>query len=972
MPLSSTQMRLWFLHLLEPDSPFYSHGVVVRLSGPLDADALQHSLDEVVLRHESLRTTFSQDDSRPVQLVHAEGGVTLGLHDLRGLSPAEAESEVGRLVAEETRQPFDLETGPLLRAALVRLSEGEHVLLLVTHHLVSDEWSLGVLLRELAALYEARLANRRAVALPELPLQLADYAMWEHELTQGDELAGQLEYWRGALEGAPASLDLPADRPRTHAGAHDPATRLLTLDANIVERLRELGRREGVTLFMTLLAALDLLLYRYTGQEDFVVGTRLAGRTRSETEGLIGPLANMLPLRARLSDDMTFRELLRGVRETTLAAYARQDVPFVKLVEALEPEHDLSRHPIFQVALNVENLRTGALARFGAAEVTSLDISRPPSGLDLEFTFRESGDRLDLLAVYDRATFDDGTLERLLGHYRVILESVSHDPDRRLGDIEVLTEEERERILFEWNRAARDYPRDRLLHELFEEQAARTPEAPAVWTAEDEVLTYAELDERASRLAGRLRGMGVGPETLVGVLLERSADAVVAMLAALKAGGAFLHLDPSLPHERLAYMLEDARPSGVLTHGRLRDLVPESGAVVVLLDSPPDGEGGVALPHGAGAAHPDNAAYVIYTSGSTGRPKGVTVPHVAVVGRLLCAQAELECSAEDSVLHAAPPGSGSALREIFLALRSGARLVVPRADVLHDASRLRRFVAEQGVTVLDLTPTALRELLLVVPGREEGGPRVVVSSGEALPPELTRLFSEQCGGRLHNFYGTAETATHAASRPCEPAHAEAGRVPVGRPAGNTHMYILERHLRPVPIGVAGELYIGGHAAARGYLHRPALTAERFGPDPFSGEPGARLYRTGDLARFRPDGEIELLGRSDRQLKVRGFRVELGEVEAALTRHPSVREAVVVAREAVAGETRLVAYVVGEDEFDEGELRASLAERLPHYMLPSAIVRLDSLPLTREGRVDRRALPAPPEGVEPPAWLPRKD
>jgi len=955
-PLSFTQQRLWFLDQLEPGLSIYNIPMPMRVSGPLRTHALERALNEILRRHEVLRTTFSAAGDEPVQVVSPFEPLVLPVTDLSALPDEERAAAARRIVSEQAREPFDLESGPPVRVSLLRLGEEEHVVLVVIHHIVFDGWSMGVMVKEFSALYDAFLRGARRSPLPELPIQYADYAVWQREQLSGERLEKRLAYWREHLAGAPPTLELPADfvcpAQRSFKGAGEG----LLLTSAPADALRSLARREGVTLFMTLLAAFQALLHRYSGQDRVVVGTPIAGRDRGEIEGLIGFFANTLVLHTDLSGDPTFRELLGRVREVSLGAYAHQDVPFEKLVEELQPDRDAGRNPLFQVTFSLQNEPGGNLSAPGL-KVDSQEFDYQSARFDLECNTWEHGHDIRGLLTYSDDLFRAETVGRMARHFERLLEGVAADPDRRLSALPLLGEEERRRLLVEFNDTRAEFPEGLSLHRLFEEQAARTPEAAAV-VAGGAVITYGELDARANRLARHLRSLGVGAESVVGVLLERSAEMVVALLGVLKAGGAYLPLDSTYPADRLAFMLEDSRARLLVTEEGLRGLLP--GAPLVLSLDSDEGREAVAA-EGAGALPPaaasENAAYVIYTSGSTGRPKGVVVPHAAICNHMLWMQRELPLVPSDAVLQKTPFGFDASVWEFYAPLLVGARLVMASPGAHLDPALLAEEAAASGVTILQLVPSLLRVLL-----EEEGlgrcaALRRVFCGGEALGEDLVEALHGRLDGvELYNLYGPTEATIDSTFRRCEPG---AGRVGIGRPVANARAYILDRAHGPAPVGVPGELYVAGAGLSRGYLNRPALTAERFLPDPFSAEPGARMYRTGDLARYLADGDIEFLGRVDQQVKLRGFRIELGEIEASLLRREGVREAVVVVREDVPGDQRLVAYVVaGEVGLNTAELRLALRTELPEYMVPSQFVVLDALPLTPNGKVDRKALPAP--------------
>jgi amino acid adenylation domain-containing protein len=957
LPLSYAQERLWFLEHFGV-GPAYDMPGALRLEGALDVGALDRSFGEVVRRHEVLRTRFEVVDGDPVQVIDGIDGFRLGMMDLSELGKEEREAQARRLAREDAEQPFDLARGPLFRAMLVRLAAVEHVLLVNMHHIVSDGWSLGVLVREIGALYGAYVAGRSS-PLPELAVQYADYAVWQRGWLKDEALAQQVGYWKERLSGAPAALDLPTDRPRPSVQSFKGAVHGFELSRELTTALARLARAEGATLYMVLLAAFQVLLRRYSGQEDIVVGSPIAGRRRYELEGLIGFFVNTLALRTDLSGDPSFRELLKRVKEVALGAYAHQDLPFEKLVEVLQPVRDLSRSPLVQVCFALQNM-PGETLQLPGLELQWVGVEGLSSKFDLSVFMFETVEGLGGHIEYATALFDASTIDRFVDHFETLLEGIVAGPDRRISELPLLSVAERHQLVAEWNGTAADYPGDRCLHELFTAQAAKTPDAVAV-IFEGQQLTYAELDRRSNQLAHHLRGLGIGPETVVGICVERSLEMVVGLLGILKAGGAYLPLDPSYPQERLAFMLEDARASILVTQAALLQQLPAHAAQVVRLDADHEEIARQSTAAPASNVGPDNLAYVIYTSGSTGKPKGVMNTHCSIVNRLWWMQDAYDLTPADRVLQKTPFGFDVSVWEFFWPLMFGARLIVARPAGHKDPSYLADLVWHEGVTIMHFVPSMLQEFLEVADLVCCGSLRDVVCSGEALPVDTQNKFLAQLPSRLHNLYGPTEAAVDVSAWHCKLTPGST-HVPIGHPINNISLYVLDRLLEPVPIGVAGELYIGGVGLARGYLGRPGLTAERFVPSPF--REGERLYRTGDLARWRSDGELEYLGRIDQQVKLRGYRIELSEIEATLATHPDVRQAVVVAREDEPGEKRLVAYVVAQADaaLERNGLRAHLKMSLPDYMVPFAFVMLAALPLTPNGKVDRRALPVPEAGA----------
>ena len=949
-PLSFAQQRLWFIEQLELGAHAYNSARAARLRGPLDTAVLRQSMGDIVERHESLRTSFTATDGRPVQVIARTLSLPLPIADLSGFPEDEREAQAQHLAVEEIRRPFDLTRAPLLRVRLLRLGPEEHILILTMHHIVSDEWSQGVLFRELAALYEAHLAGTPATLRP-LPIQYADYAVWQREWLQGERLERELTYWRERLQGSPPVLELPTDRPRPPVQTFRGARQSLLLPGGLGPKLRAISRSEKATLFMTLLAAFQALLARYTGQDDIVVGSPIAGRTRTETEGLIGFFVNTLVLRTDLSGDPTFRELLRRVREVAFGAYDHQDLPFERLVEELQPERSLSHSALLQVMFSLQNAPAPTPSLAGL-EVEPEPVERGVAKFDLSFFLRDDVEGLRALLEYNTDLFDAGTITRLLGHFRTLLEGIVTDPDRRLSELPLLTELERHQALVEWNATDAELPRETTVHGLFEAQAARTPDAIAV-TFEGQALSYRELDQRTNRLARLLQERGVGPEVCVGLCVERSPDMMVGLLAILKAGGAYLPLDPTYPRERLELMLADAAVPVLVTQRALLETLPTGTAAAVCVDAEDrEPASGSEAPVDSGVTG-EQLAYVIYTSGTTGRPKGVQITHRSAVNLLTSLARVPGLGPQDTMFAVSTLTFDVATFELLLPLIVGARVAICPREAAMDGRLLSAALARAGATAMHATPTTWR---LLVESGWTGAPLLkALSGGEALPAALAAELLARCA-QLWDIYGPTETTICSATAPVRVG------VPLwlGNLIANTRLYLLDRYLMPVPIGVPGELYIAGAGVARGYLGRPGLTADRFLPDPFSQAPGARMYRTGDVMRRRPDGGLEFLGRTDHQVKLRGFRIELGEIEAVLAQHQAVRQVVVLAREDMPGDKRLVAYVLpaAGDAPVTGELRDYLRQKLPEHMVPSAFVLLNGFPRTSSGKVDRSALPAP--------------
>ncbi|NTW01287.1 MAG: amino acid adenylation domain-containing protein, partial [Oscillochloris sp.] len=984
LPLSHIQQRMWFLDQLEPGSPLYNNPGAVRLRGALDLAALERSLVEIVRRHEVLRTTFGEEDGQPLPVVASVEAAAhialLQLSDLSGLPESAREAELQRLAQAESQAHFDLERGPLLRLALLRLAADDHVALLTMHHIVSDGWSLGVFIRELGALYAAFTTGQPS-PLPELSVQYADVAAWQREILEQPGADGvslreaQSDYWRRELGGDLPALELPTDRPRPQMQSFRGAMRWFNLPRQLNDAVAELCRREDVTPFMALLAAFEALLHRYTGQSCFGVGTPIAGRTRTEAEPLIGIFVNTLVLRADLDAELRFRELLRQVRERALGAYANQELPFEMLVDALQPERSLSHTPLFQVMFVLQNAPMQAIALPGLS-IAPLEVDSGTAKFDLTLSVEESVQGYRGWLNYNADLFDAATMDRLLDHFALLLASACAEPSQTIAMLPLLTEAEQQ-ILAAWNATDSGDLLAPLVHQVIARQAVLTPDAIAVVGDDSEGLrlSYRELDARANQLAHYLRGLGVGPERLVGLCVERTPLMLVGLLGILKAGGGYLPLDPGYPVERLHFMIEDAAPAVLLTtlsaQAGLADIEQLTAAPqLVRLDAdwPVIADQPERAPEEL--VRPESLAYVIYTSGSTGTPKGVVIEQQSLADHCRDMARFYELSSADRVLQFASFNFDASIEQILPTLMAGARLVL-RGDEVWSSAEFYRQITEQQLTVIN-PPTAYWHQLVQdwADGPQAQAPtslRLVIVGGDALRPESLQLRAKTSlrSLRLLNAYGPTETTITATTYevPAE-LPPDLLRVPIGRPLANRRAFVLDRQGSLVPIGVAGELYLGGLGVARGYLNRPELTAERFVE-----REGMRLYRTGDLVRYLSDGNIEFLGRVDQQVKLRGFRIELGEIEAVLGQHPAVRGVIVLAREDTPGDKRLVAYVLAQPDTpaDGASLRAYLSQRLPDYMLPSAFVILDAFPLTPSGKVDRRALPAPdaarPELIE---------
>lgn len=951
LPTSFAQRHLWLHARLAPDEPVYNEPITIHRDGPLDVGAFERALGEVLRRHEAWRTTFTAERGDVFQVVHDPPEVRLPVTDLSALPEGERETEAVRLATNDVVRPFDLARGPLVRARLVRMAADRHRLYLALHHVIFDGVSIyRVLLAELVAFYEAFAAGRPS-PLAEPPIQYADFAAWQRDWVTSEAARRQVDYWTARLAGSPPEIALPLDRPRPAVQAFAGAMHRVTIPPALAGALKAVGRRLGATFYMTVLAGFATLLHRYSGQDDLVVGSVTAGRKRPEVERLLGYFLNPLALRLDLSGDPTFAELVGRVRDVTLDALAHDEVPFEHVVAAVRPDRNPGRNPLFQVMFSLEPPLPALPPGW---RLTQLDVEVGTAKTDLYLELDDRPEGVIGRFVYRTDLFGAATIERMAGHFLTLLESAARGPELRASELGIMTGAERHRILVEWNVTARPYPADATIHETFEAQARREPDRIAL-VCRGRRMTYAELDRRADALAARLRALGAGRERRVAVLTERSPEHVVAILGVLKSGAAYLPLDPAYPRDALAFMLQDASAVALVTHRRALDRLPARRPPTIALDDGHDG--GVAAGRPVNGARADDTAYVIYTSGSTGRPKGVAVAHRPVM-RLLFGVDYVRLGPGEVVLHAASVSFDASVFEIWGALLHGGRLVI-LPDRVPTAPALRAAIRGEGVTTAWLTATLFNHIVETAP-EALAGVRQLLTGGEPLSvAHVRRALARLRGTKLVNGYGPTETCVFACAWPIPgPPSEDATSIPIGRPIANTRVYVLDRHGSPVPVGVTGELLIGGDGVALGYLGRPELTADRFVPDRF-GAPGDRLYRTGDLVRWRADGTLDYMTRVDDQVKIRGFRVEPGEVEVALSSHPGVAAAAVVPCEGPTGRT-LVAYVVERDgaRASSHELRRHLAERVPTHMVPSAFVMLPTLPLTANGKVDRHALPAP--------------
>ncbi|MBV9389915.1 MAG: amino acid adenylation domain-containing protein [Chroococcidiopsidaceae cyanobacterium CP_BM_ER_R8_30] len=901
IPLSFGQQRLWFLDQLDPTSATYNDFFALNIDGSLQNNYLEQSLNEIVRRHEVLRTKFPKKNGFPLQVIVPNLTISLPVVNLQGLPEIEQSTLVKKLIAEEQTRPFDLSNDPLLRVTLLRLAQESHVLLLSMHHIVSDAWSIGIFIQELSALYKA-FSNKEPSPLPELPIQYADFAHWQRQWLNAEVLKPQFNYWQQQLAGAPPLLELPTDRPRPPKQTFQGSSVRVELNPGLTEQLKLLSQKSGTTLFMTLLAAFVTLLSRYSSQEDIVVGSPIGNRQHSEIESLIGCFINTLVLRINLGENPSFSQLLTQVRQVALDAYAHQEVPFEQLVEKLQPERNLNYSPLFQVGFALQNTPTGKLELPGLT-LTPLPIESVTAKYDLTLVMEEASGLVGSW-IYNSDLFDAETITRMAGHFQTLLEAIVANPQQHLRELPILTADEQHQMLV-LNDTKTDDLQHECIHQLFEAQVEQTPDAIAV-VFEDQQLTYRELNCRANQLANYLQALGVGPEVRVGICLERSLEMVIGLLGILKAGGAYVPLNPTYAFERLSFMLEDVQPAVLLTQERLLEELPSHWAQVICLDSDWEEISEKSEENPLSRATAQNLAYVIYTSGSTGQPKGVLVAHQGLCN---LAQAQIRSFgvySDSRVLQFASFSFDASVSEIFMALCSGGMLCLATQEKLMPGPALIQLLREQAITHITLPPSALA----VLPTEKLPALQNIIVAGEACKANLVAEWSG--GRRFFNAYGPTESTVCATIAKCTDSSSQ---PPIGHPIANTQIYILDCHLQPVPIRVKGELYIGGAGLAWGYLNLPEITAEKFIPNPFSNEPGTRLYKTGDQARYLPDGSIEFLGRADHQVKIRGFRIEPGEIEAMLTQNSNVREAVVVDREDSLGEKRLIAYVVPEEDLN---------------------------------------------------------
>lgn len=961
LPLSYSQERMWFIHHMQPDSPAYHVPAFLRLKGRVDIPLFKQSLLHIVRRHANLRTTFPLIDGQPRQVIAPEPDILFQVNDLADCPPAEREQRAYDLCRREVIRPFDLANGPLLRVFLYRIEPEDTLLFMVMHHIISDAWSMGVLSREVAEYYNAYQSGREP-RLPELPIQYADFAVWQRECWDSHALDQQMAYWRRQLQGLDA-LDLPLDFPRPAVQTYHGATVTRVMPKDLLASLKKLSAKQNATLFMILLAAFKVLLFRYTNQEDIAVGVPIANRRWLDVEGLIGTFVNTLVLRTDLSANPPFSELLEREKKASIEAFSNQDISFAKIVAELLPDRDTSISPIFQAMFNVINVPM-EMPRLSGLDISYPDLDTQGAQFDLTCTVIDLPGLETINIEYNTDLFLSDTIARMIDHYEVVLRSIAANLHQRIAEIPLISERERRLVLTAWNDTASDYPQEKCAYHLFEDQAARAPDAIAVEGVSlsgraSEQLTYGALNQRANQLARFLRDLGVGPQVPVAIAMERNVEMLVGLLGIMKAGGAYVPLDPAFPRDRLTYMISDVKAPVLVTQQNLVPQLPDTLVFshVVCLDRDWSLVGQQSMENLDPTADPENTAYVLYTSGSTGIPKGVEVTHRNLNNILCSMQREPGIGQRDILLAVTTLSFDIAGLELFLPLIAGARVVVCPREIAIDGSRLRQMLDDCRATLMQATPATWR--LLIEAGWQAAPSLRILCGGETLSQELAGELLARCQ-ELWNVYGPTETTIWSTLARVTTASEP---VSIGRPVANTQVYLLDALGQPVPIGVRGEMYIGGDGVARGYRNLPELTAQRFLPDPFRSAPGARMYRTGDLARFLPDGRIHYLGRMDNQVKLRGYRIELGEIESLLARHPAVSQAVVVVREDTPGDRRLAAYLTLHAALDApppsvGELRDYLRQSLPDYMIPSLFSFLDEFPLTPNRKIDRRALPAP--------------
>jgi amino acid adenylation domain-containing protein len=945
LPLSFSQERLWFLYQVKPDSPVYNVPLVFCLRGGLNIPALERSIDLIIGRHEALRTVFPFKDGQVSQVVLP--------HETFHLPLIKHPGDWKDWILLESNRPFNLEHGPLFRTTLLKLADDEHILFINNHHIITDSWSDRVFFQELSQVYTAIL-NGHDPLIPPLPIQYADFAIWQRNWLQGDVLSSQLEYWHRQFRDIPEPIALPTDFPRPVIQTFRGKVQNFALDTGLLERAKSFSKQHDATLFMFLMAIFQVLLYRYSGQSEFAVGIPIANRTRTEFERLIGFFVNTLVLRANLSGDPTFEEILKRVREVSLEAYAHQDVPFEKLLADLNIKRDLGRNALFQVMFVLQNAPVAQLTLPGLS-IEEIPVASEASKFDLTLVINETEKDTSIAVEYSTDLFTQETIERLVGHYLSLLAAVLSAPQEKISRMPLLTKAERDQILVEWNKTQVEYPLNKCVHELFEEQVKSSPETLAVIFGSQQI-TYQALNHSANQLAHHLRSLGVGPETVVGICLERSPEMVIACLAILKAGGAYLPIDSTYPRDRLEFIFTDANLKILLTQEKLLSKLPINGLTALCLDRDAGQFGNQSGQNLGIPVTPDTLAYIIYTSGSTGRPKGVMLTHRGIPNLCAALRKSFDVTKQNTrFLQFSSFSFDASVVEIFVTLSAGATIVMASQEQLYPGTPLQKTLQELEITNVILPPS----VLAMLDEKDFPNLRTVISAGEACTPEILARWSRN--RHFVNGYGPTEATVCATAAEYFSGGSERNQaVSIGHPIDNTQIYILDNHAQPVPVGILGEIYIGGAGLARGYLNRPELTQEFFIANPFVQDAEERLYKTGDLGRYLPDGNIEFHGRIDNQVKIRGFRIELGEIEDILRKHPAIQQTAVVVREVRPGDKQLVAYIISHNGHrpTSVELRNFLKEHLPVYMLPSSFSFLDTFPMTSSGKVDRNALPDP--------------
>ncbi|HEX2925216.1 MAG TPA: amino acid adenylation domain-containing protein, partial [Ruminiclostridium sp.] len=953
-PLSYSQQRLWFLDKMEKGNLAYSIPTAVRIKGDLNLQVLEKCFEEVIRRHDILRARFKDENGQAVQNISNAINFKLEISDLRNIPEEQKQHKFNQLVQEDIQKPFDIERDSLIRVIVAVLGEKEFSLIMSMHHIISDAWSIGVILHEIETMYECFSQNKLS-PLPALPIQYTDYAVWQKELFEKDIFREEIEYWKQKLSGAKTVLELQTDYPRPPVQTYHGDRKYITLPSEICQPLRELSLQKGVSLYMTLLSAFTILLYRYTRQDDILVGSPIANRDQVETEGLIGLFVNTLVMRTDLTGNPNFLELLERVKETALEAFSNKNLPFEKLVEEVQTDRNLSYSPLFQVMFALQNTPIPEL-KLSDFDVHLLEIGCVAAKCDIEVNLWDDESGIHGWFDYNIDLFDSSTIERMIGHYIKLLGSIVGNPTQNISKFQYITDTELQQVVTEWNNTAKQYRQDKCLHQLFEEQAECYPDRTAVVFGNDS-LTYKEFNYRANQVANYLRKCDVGPDKLVGVCMERSLEMVIALYSIMKAGGAYVPLDPGYPKGRLQYMLENSSVDIILTQEKFSELLKDYNARLIYLDNSwsefeqEDGNNPVCL------TNMDSLAYTIYTSGSTGNPKGVMNTHKGICNRLLWMQDAYKLNEHDRVIQKTPFSFDVSVWEFFWPLITGACLVVARPEGHKDSKYLARLIQEQNITTIHFVPSML-SVFLDEPEVEGCTSLIrVICSGEALTYNLQERFFKILGSELHNLYGPTEAAVDVTYWKCTPSYSRK-IVPIGRPISNIQLYIADSELSPVPVGIPGELLIGGVGLARGYHNKPDLTGEKFIANPFSSIPGDRVYRTGDLVRYLPDGNIEYIGRIDYQVKIRGLRIELGEIETVLLEHPMVKEAVVAVQEDKNQQKYLVAYIVAQGHtFAKDELRSYVQKKVPEYMVPGYFVQMDNLPLSPNGKLDRKVLPS---------------